>query len=193
MIFRVFREIPKGDGLLDLGGELGGELVFELFYLVFECSFDVFHACGRLYEVRVGKEGRIGDGEEALEEEDGGDLVDEVLAVEAVLMAGAGAEKGVGVVGGEALVEEVEGESGVLFPQGVGEGEGLGGLRAWAAVGVERVADDQNFDVVLADEAGYGFQVGAELGAMHGEERLGGEAEGVGDGEADAFVAYVEG
>jgi hypothetical protein len=46
--------------------------------------------------------------------------------------------------------------------------------------------------VVLADEAGYGFEVGAEVGSVEGEEGLGGEAEGVGDGEADAAVADVE-
>ena len=110
---------------------------------------------------------------------------------------GAGTEEGVGVVGGEALVEEVEGEGGVRwadeFKQGVGEGRGLGGLRAWGAVGVEGVADEEGFYFVLADEAGDGFEVGAEMGAMEGEERLRGEAEGVGDGEADALVAYVKG
>jgi hypothetical protein len=50
--------------------------------------------------------------------------------------------------------------------------------------------------VMLADEAGDGFEVGAEVGlgggAVEGEEGLGGEAEGVGDGQADALVADVE-
>jgi len=35
---------------------------------------------------------------------------------------------------------------------------------------------------VLADEAGDGFEVGAEVGAVDGEERLRGEAEGIGEG-----------
>lgn len=38
-----------------------------------------------------------------------------------------------------------------------GESLGFGGLRACGAVGVERVADDEDFYVVLADEAGYGL------------------------------------
>ena len=45
---------------------------------------------------------------------------------------------------------------------------------------------------MLADETGDGLEVGARGGAMEGEERLRGEAEGVGDGEADAAVANVQ-
>ncbi len=131
-------------------------------------------------------------GEEAFEEEGGGYLVDEVLAGDAVGLAGARAEEGVGVVGGEALVEEVVGQGGVSFFEGFGEGEGFGGLRAGCAVGVERVAYKEGFDVVLADEAGDGFEVGAEMGAVEGEEGLGGEAERIGDGQSDALVADVE-
>ena len=76
--------------------------------------------------------------------------------------------------------------------QCMGEGLGFGGLGAGRAVGVKRVADEEDFDFVLADEAGDGFEIGTERGAMEGEERLGGETEGVGDGEADAAVADVE-
>ena len=147
---------------------------------------------------RVGEEGGIPRGKEAFEEECGGDLVDDVFAVEAGGMAGgtggvAGEiEEGVGVVGGETLVEKMVGEGGVSLLQSLGEGLGFGGLGAGGAVGVERVADEEDFDVVLADEAGDGFEVGAEGGAVEGEERLGGESEGVGDGETDAAVAYVE-
>ena len=97
-----------------------------------------------------------------------------------------------GVVGGEALVEEVVGESGMSFLQGLGEGLGFGGLGTGRAVGVKRVADEEDFDFVLADEAGDGFEIGAEGGAVEGEERLGGDTEGVGDGEADAAIAHVE-
>jgi len=106
-------------------------------------------------------------------------------------MAG-GVEEGVGVVGGEALVEKMVSEGGMGFAQGGGEGVGFGGLGAGRAVCVERVADEEDFDFVLADEAGDGFEVGAERGAVESEEGLGGEAEGVGDGETDAAVAYVE-
>jgi hypothetical protein len=61
---------------------------------------------------------------------------------------------------------------------------------------VQGVSDDDNLDLVLADEAGDGFQVGAKVGfgcsAVQGEERLGGEAEWVGDGDADAAIADIE-
>ena len=140
-------------------------------------------------------------GEEALEEEGGGDLVDDGGAVDAGGVAGgpggvAGVvEEGVGIVGGEAFVEEVEGEVGVGLAgevfEGLGEGEGFDGLWAGGAVGVERVADEDGFDFVLADEAGDGFEVGAEVGAVEGEEGLRGETEGVGDGDADAAVADI--
>ena len=95
-------------------------------------------------------------------------------------------EKGMGVVGGEALVEQVVSEGGVGFLEGMGEGLGLGGLGAGRAVGVEGVADEEDFYFVLADEAGDGFEVGSYIrfggGAVEGEERLGGEAERVRDG-----------
>ena len=105
-------------------------------------------------------------------------------------------EEGVSVVGGEALVEEVVSEGGVGFFERVGEGLGFGGLGAGRSVGVKRVADKEYFDFVLADEAGDGFEVGPYvwfgMTAVKGEEGLGGEAERVGDGEADAAVADVE-
>jgi len=134
-----------------------------------------------------------------LQEEGGCYLIDDVFAVEAGGAAGGargvtgGVEEGVGVVGGEALVEQVVGEVGVGFAKSGSEGLGLGGLRAWRSVGVERIADEEDFDVVLADEACDGFEVGAQGGAMNGEKRLGDEAEGIGDGEADAAVADVQG
>jgi len=100
-------------------------------------------------------------------------------------------EERVGVVRGETLVEEMVGEGGVGFLEGMGEGLGFGCLGAGCAVGVQRVADDKGFDLVLADEAGDRFEVGAEGGAVEGEEGLGGEAERVCDGETDAAVADV--
>jgi len=96
-----------------------------------------------------------------------------------------------GIMGGESLVEEVMGEGGVGFLQGVGEGLGLGCLGAGCAVGVEGVADDKGLDFVLADEAGDRFEVCAEGGAVDSKEGLGGEAERVCDGEADTAVADV--
>ena len=63
-------------------------------------------------------------------------------------------EEGVGIAGGETLVEEMVGERGVGFFEGLGEGLGFGGLGAGCAVGVEGVTDEEGFDLVLADEAG---------------------------------------
>jgi hypothetical protein len=101
-------------------------------------------------------------------------------------------EDGVGVVGGETLVEEMVGEGGMSFLQGLSEGLGFGRLWAGPAVGVEGIADEEDLDLVLANEASDGFEVGAESGAVESEERLCGEAEGVGDGETDSAVANVE-
>ena len=104
--------------------------------------------CGnRLGGVGVGEQGGAGGGEEALEEEGGGYLVDDLFAVEAAGAAcGSGCvageiEEGVGVVGGEALVEQVVREGGVGFLEGLGEGLCFGGLGAGRTVGVEGVAD----------------------------------------------------
>lgn len=97
-----------------------------------------------------------------------------------------------GLEGGEALVEEMVGEGGVLAAELSGEGLRFRGLRTGAAVGVERVAYDEGVDAVLADKARDGFKVGAQSGAVQGEERLRGEAEGIGQRQADAAVADVQ-
>ena len=73
-------------------------------------------------------------------------------------------------------------ERGVGFFESLGEGQRFEGLGAGGAVGVQGVTDDEGFYVVLADEAGDGFEVGAEVGAVEGEERLRGEAKGIRDG-----------
>jgi hypothetical protein len=101
-------------------------------------------------------------------------------------------EVAVGLGGGEALVPEMDGD-GELGAEVFGEGLGLGGLRTLVAGHVERVADDGLGDVVLAEDAGDGLEVRAAAGAMQREERLRGEAEGVGERDADAAVADVEG
>jgi len=90
-------------------------------------------------------------------------LIDDVFAVETGGTAsGAGGaageiEEGVGVVGGEALVEKMVGERRVGLLECLGEGLGFGGLGAGRAVGVKGIADEEDFDLVLADEAGDGF------------------------------------
>jgi hypothetical protein len=73
-----------------------------------------------------------------------------------------------------------------------GEGAGLFGLRAVVSGGVEREADDEGRDIVTANEAGDGAQVGARSGAVQREQRLRGEAEFVGDCDADAPAADIE-
>ena len=98
-----------------------------------------------------------------------------------------------GFAGGEALVEQMVGEGGVGLEEGGGKGLRFDRLWAGTAVGVERFADDEGGDLVLADPAGDGLEVGAQGRAVDGEERLCGEAERVGDGEADAAIADVEG
>jgi len=133
--------------------------------------------------IRVGQERGAGEGGEVgFEDEDSGHLVDEVLLIEAAGAAGARAEERVGFVGGEALVEEMVRERGVSLFESLGEGQRFEGLRAGCAVGVQWVADDEGLYVVLADEAGDGFEIGAEVGAVEGEEGLRGEAKGIGDG-----------
>jgi hypothetical protein len=83
-------------------------------------------------------------------------------------------------------------QSRVSLAESFGEGYRLNGLRAVCSVGMERVADDDYFYAVLADEAGDGFQVSALAGAVQGEEWLRGQAQRVGDRETDSFVTDVE-
>ena len=90
-------------------------------------------------------------------------------------MAG-GVEEGVGLLGSVAFVEQVVCEGGMSFAEIGGESLRFGGLWAGGAVGVEGVADYKDLYIVLADEAGYGLEVGAGGGAMESEERLRGEA-----------------
>jgi hypothetical protein len=134
--------------------------------------------------------------EEGLQDEHRGDLVDDVFAADAfrVWRAGVaeGVEMAVGFGGGEALVPEVDGEL-ELIAEGLGEGLRAGGLGALVAGHVEGVADDCFGDgAVLAQDAGDGFQVVAQFGAMQREERLRGVAERVRERETYAALAYVE-
>jgi hypothetical protein len=152
----------------------------------------------------VGQKGGTGGREKALEKQDSGDLIDDGCAIEPPLAIEAGRaaggsgsmagqiEEGVGVMGGQALVEEMVREGGVGFFEGLGKGLGFGCLGARGAVGVEGVADEKGFNLVLADEPGDGLEVGAEGSAVECKEGLGGEAERVCDGETDAAIADVQ-
>ena len=97
-----------------------------------------------------------------------------------------------GFEGGEAFIEKMVLESWVLQTKLGGEGFGFGRLRAPGTISVERVTDDECFDLMLADEAGDGLEVCAQRGAMNGKQGLRDNTERVGDGQADAAVAHVE-
>lgn len=145
----------------------------------------------------IWKEFRRSTGEKGLEDEHGGDLVDDGGAVAAGGGAAAGmagaVEEVMSLGGGEALVEQVDGEVGVLAAEGFSEGLGARGLRAEFAGEVQRVADDDDGDLVFAHEAGDGFEIGAKIFAVDRDQRLRGVAERVRESEADAAVADVEG
>jgi len=81
-----------------------------------------------------------------------------------------------GVMGREALVEQVMRKGWVGLSQSRREGLRLGGLRARAAVDVQWIADNNCVDGVLAQKAGHGFQIGTKRRAVDGEERLRGQA-----------------
>jgi hypothetical protein len=129
--------------------------------------------------------------EERLQDENGGNLVDDSLAL-ATCGVSACVEMAVGLGGREALVPKMHGEA-ELGAEVFGEGLGFGGLRTLVAGHVKRIADDCFCYVVLAQDTGDGLQVRAAGGAVQGEQRLRGVAQRVGDGDADAPVAYVEG
>jgi len=95
--------------------------------------------------------------------------------------------------GGETLIDEVETEAGVLVPHSLGKGLNFDRLRAEFARGVERKADHELGYGVLAQNASDGLQVGPQVGAMKGKERLRGVAERIRDGEPDAPVTDIEG
>ncbi len=94
---------------------------------------------------------------------------------------------------GEAFVKKVVREGGVLGEERFSKALCFGGLSTGGAVCVDGVADEECGDLVLADKARDGFEVCAKRGAVQREEGLGGEIQGIGDGQADAAVANVEG
>lgn len=129
--------------------------------------------------------------EKVLEDEGGGDLIDDAGVLPAG-MAGL-VEDLVGFVGGEALILKVEGQAGELGEL-EGEGAGFFGLGTGLAGEQQGKADDEAGDFESAGEAGEGAQVlAAAAAALEGEHGLGGEAELVRDGDADAAAADVEG
>ena len=57
---------------------------------------------------------------------------------------------------------------------------------------MQRIADDDDFNLVLTNESRNGLQVRAERRAAQSKERLRGDAESIGDGDADAAIANVQ-
>jgi hypothetical protein len=127
--------------------------------------------------------------EEALQNQHGSDLVDDL----AVGFAGAagGVEMAVGFGGGEAFVPEVDGES-EGFAEDFGKNLGSGGLGAEVAGKVEGIAQDDGGAVEFPEQSGEGLEILTEVAADEGEHRLGGEAQLVGDGNADTASAIIE-
>ncbi len=76
--------------------------------------------------------------------------------------------------------------------EGFGEGLCLGGLAAGLPGSVDRKADNDGSYFMPSDEAGDGLEIGFERGAIDGEEWLRGVAEGVGQSDTEAAIAYVE-
>jgi hypothetical protein len=127
--------------------------------------------------------------EPGLQNEDGCNLIDDALATDGCVASVV--EMAMGLGGGEPLVPEVDCDSELsanLFCKSLG----LSGLRALISRHIKRVANYRLGDGVLAEDAGDGLHVGSAVGAVQGEERLRGEAEGIGESDADAAVAYVE-
>ena len=127
--------------------------------------------------------------EETLQNQYSSDLVDDLA------MPGEGAAGGVQMAvrfgGGEALVPEVNGEC-KLGAEGAGEGLGLGGLGAEIAGHVKGIAEDDGGAAEFAEKAAQGLQVLLRIPADERQQGLGGEAEFVRDGDADAAIAEIE-
>jgi hypothetical protein len=139
----------------------------------------------RLYDAGTGAPGV----EKALQDQHGGDLVDH-LAV-----SGGGASGGVQVAmgfgGAEALIPEMDGE-GEGAAEGFGEGLGADRLRADVSGKMEGVAENDLRAAKFAEQAAERLQVLLLIPANKGQHRLRGEAEFIGDGNANAAGAKIE-
>ena len=127
--------------------------------------------------------------EETLQNQHGSDLVDDFP----VFGKGASGdvEMTVGFGRGEALVPQVDGE-GEGFAERLGEGVGSGGLGADVTGHIDGIAEDDGGAAEFAEEAAERFEVLLRVFANQREDGLSGEAERVGDGDADAAAAEIE-
>ena len=97
----------------------------------------------------------------------------------------------VGFGRGKAFIPKVNGEA-EGFAERLGKGLGFGGLGAEVSRHIEGVAEDDGGAAISAKQAPERLQILFEVLAEEGEDGLGGEAEFVRDGNADAAVAEVE-
>ena len=102
------------------------------------------------------------------------------------------AQEAVGFGGSQAFVPKVDGELEV-FAEILGKCMNLLGLRAFEARHAEGESDDHLFDVIFADDAIEISEIVLFVLAFQGLKALGGNAEGVGYGEANSAGAYIEG
>jgi len=79
-----------------------------------------------------------------------------------------------------------------MLVQIVGEQANFFRLRAFGSAHAEGQADDDFFDLVVADELSEIFQIGAFVLAVKGFQALRCYSQGIGDGDADAAGANVE-
>jgi hypothetical protein len=129
-------------------------------------------------------------GKKRLQNQRGGDLIDDAV----MLLAGMTCfvENLVGLVGGQALIPEVDGKAGQLT-EGGGEGLSLDGLRADFAAQMDRVADDDSGDFETATETSERAQIVSRIAfAFQREHRLRGQAQCIRNRNPDAPVADVE-
>jgi len=93
--------------------------------------------------------------------------------------------------GGQPLIPQVHRQFGFVGQQ-FGEGLGFLGLAALFPRKMQRVANDNLLAVVSAGESGQRPEILARLLADQGQSRLRGQAETVGNGDADATVSDIQ-
>ena len=148
---------------------------------------------------RVRKQRRFAGGEKTFQQQHGRDLVDGLRAVQASSFAGdlpGRIQQRMSIHRCQPFVDEMEDELGMRWrkelAQSFRERFRFFRLRTWASVSMQRIADDDDFYFVLTNEARNGFQVRAQRCSAESEERLRGDAESIGDGDADAAIANVQ-
>lgn len=127
--------------------------------------------------------------EETLQNQHGSDLVDDFP------MAGKGApggmEMAVGFGRAEAFVPEVYGE-GKRLAEGCGKGVRFGGLRAHIARHIEGIAQHDRRAAEFSKQAAEGFEVLPGVFSEQSQDRLSGQAELIGNRDADTAVSEIE-